>query len=124
MAGSGKTTFLQRLNSHMHQHNLPGYLLNLDPAVMNLPYSPNIDIRDTVRPLAAVAAARLPPPACRRRLLAQRMLQCGCSATVSVCWLSQPPCSSLARDFASALADTSPRTPLPRTHARRSTTRT
>ena len=49
MAGSGKTTFLQRLNSHMHQNSIPAYIINLDPAVMQLPYSPNIDIRDTVR---------------------------------------------------------------------------
>ena len=48
MAGSGKTTFLQRLNAHLHQHSIPGYILNLDPAVGKLPYSPNIDIRDTV----------------------------------------------------------------------------
>lgn len=48
MAGSGKTTFLQRLNAYLHEKSLPGYILNLDPAVMKLPYSPNIDIRDTV----------------------------------------------------------------------------
>ena len=48
MAGSGKTTFLQRLNSHMHQNATPAYIINLDPAVLELPYSPNVDIRDTV----------------------------------------------------------------------------
>jgi GPN-loop GTPase len=48
MAGSGKTTFLQRLNSHMHQTSTPAYIINLDPAVLDLPYSPNVDIRDTV----------------------------------------------------------------------------
>lgn len=48
MAGSGKTTFLQRLNSHMHQTETPAYIINLDPAVLELPYSPNVDIRDTV----------------------------------------------------------------------------
>ena len=48
MAGSGKTTFLQRLNAHFNQHSTPAYIMNLDPAVMQLPYSPNIDIRDTV----------------------------------------------------------------------------
>lgn len=48
MAGSGKTTFLQRLNSHMHQNSTPSYIINLDPAVLDLPYSPNVDIRDTV----------------------------------------------------------------------------
>lgn len=48
MAGSGKTTFMQRLNVHSHQHNIPSYVINLDPGVTNLPYQPNIDIRDTV----------------------------------------------------------------------------
>jgi GTPase SAR1 family protein len=57
MAGSGKTTFVQRLNSYLHQHQkttetqsttTPAYLINLDPAVTHLPYEPNIDMRDTV----------------------------------------------------------------------------
>ncbi|BFZ59514.1 hypothetical protein YB2330_000525 [Saitoella coloradoensis] len=48
MAGSGKTTFLQRLNAHLHSKKQPPYILNLDPAVRNVPYGANIDIRDTV----------------------------------------------------------------------------
>eukprot|EP00878_Enallax_costatus_P024564 GHUV01026219.1.p1 GENE.GHUV01026219.1~~GHUV01026219.1.p1 ORF type:complete len:275 (+),score=38.74 GHUV01026219.1:298-1122(+) len=48
MAGSGKTTLIQRINSHMHQKNMAGYIINLDPAVTHLPYGANIDIRDTV----------------------------------------------------------------------------
>ncbi|KAI8816694.1 uncharacterized protein EV422DRAFT_500921 [Fimicolochytrium jonesii] len=48
MAGSGKTTFMQRLNSHIHTLKRPGYVLNLDPAVTQLPFAANIDIRDTV----------------------------------------------------------------------------
>uniref|UniRef100_A0A383VW06 GPN-loop GTPase n=1 Tax=Tetradesmus obliquus TaxID=3088 RepID=A0A383VW06_TETOB len=48
MAGSGKTTLIQRVNSHMHQQKLNGYIINLDPAVSHLPYGANIDIRDTV----------------------------------------------------------------------------
>jgi GTPase SAR1 family protein len=59
MAGSGKTTFLQRLNAHLHQANKPCYVrpyalalthkvVNLDPAVFHMPYEANIDIRDTV----------------------------------------------------------------------------
>lgn len=48
MAGAGKTTLIQQMNSYMSKHKKAGYLLNLDPAVMNLPYEPNIDIRDTV----------------------------------------------------------------------------
>ncbi|BBG93045.1 P-loop containing nucleoside triphosphate hydrolases superfamily protein [Prunus dulcis] len=49
MAGSGKTTFLHRLVSHTRESNVRGYVMNLDPAVMTLPFGANIDIRDTVR---------------------------------------------------------------------------
>jgi GTPase SAR1 family protein len=48
MAGSGKTTFMQRLNAHVHEHNIPSYIINCDPAVNDVPYGVNIDIRDTV----------------------------------------------------------------------------
>ncbi|KAK9351612.1 hypothetical protein V1505DRAFT_359824 [Lipomyces doorenjongii] len=48
MAGSGKTTFMQRLNSHLHARDTPPYIVNLDPAVLNVPFSANIDIRDSV----------------------------------------------------------------------------
>ncbi|KAJ3006379.1 GPN-loop GTPase 1 [Thoreauomyces humboldtii] len=48
MAGSGKTTFMQRINSHIHTLKKPGYVVNLDPAVTQLPFGANIDIRDTV----------------------------------------------------------------------------
>ena len=48
MAGSGKTTFLQRVNSYLHSVAKPPYILNLDPAVTHLPFTANIDIRDTV----------------------------------------------------------------------------
>lgn len=49
MAGSGKTTFLHRLVCHTQAANLRGYVMNLDPAVMTLPFGANIDIRDTVK---------------------------------------------------------------------------
>lgn len=68
MAGSGKTTFmqaslyyrkhtehhgltillLQRIIAHQHAKKTPPYVLNLDPAVGTLPFTANIDIRDTV----------------------------------------------------------------------------
>lgn len=48
MAGSGKTTFLQRLNSELHRIHEKPYILNLDPAVKDTPYGANIDIRDSV----------------------------------------------------------------------------
>ena len=48
MAGSGKTTLMQRINSYLHSQDQPPYVVNLDPAVMHLPFDCNIDIRDTV----------------------------------------------------------------------------
>jgi len=55
MAGSGKTTFVQRLVAHLHtkkmrepeKNNAP-YVVNLDPACHEVPYPANVDIRDTV----------------------------------------------------------------------------
>lgn len=48
MAGSGKTTFMQRINAHLHAQKDPPYVINLDPAVLNVPFDSNIDIRDSV----------------------------------------------------------------------------
>jgi GPN-loop GTPase len=48
MAGSGKTTFVQRLTSHLHSRKKPPYVINLDPACKEVAYPVNIDIRDTV----------------------------------------------------------------------------
>ncbi|CAD0019668.1 unnamed protein product [Aureobasidium pullulans] len=48
MAGSGKTTFMQRINSHLHSKQTPPYVMNLDPAVRKVPFDSNIDIRDSV----------------------------------------------------------------------------
>ncbi|XP_064188015.1 GPN-loop GTPase 1 [Anguilla rostrata] len=48
MAGSGKTTFVQRLTAHLHAKKNPPYVINLDPAVHEVPFPANIDIRDTV----------------------------------------------------------------------------
>lgn len=48
MAGSGKTTFVQRINAHLHARKTPPYVINLDPAVREVPFPTNIDIRDTV----------------------------------------------------------------------------
>ncbi|CAB3979887.1 GPN-loop GTPase 1 [Paramuricea clavata] len=49
MAGSGKTTFVQRINAHLHAKKTPPYVVNLDPAVYEVPYPANIDIRDTIK---------------------------------------------------------------------------
>ena len=48
MAGSGKTTFVQRLTSHLTAKGKAPYVINLDPACREVPYPANIDIRDTV----------------------------------------------------------------------------
>ena len=55
MAGSGKTTLMQRMAAHLNDSGKPAYVLNLDPAVMNVPYGANIDIRDTVCLSSAMA---------------------------------------------------------------------
>ncbi|XP_042552710.1 GPN-loop GTPase 1 [Dipodomys spectabilis] len=49
MAGSGKTTFVQRLTGHLHSQGSTPYVINLDPAVHEVPFPANIDIRDTVK---------------------------------------------------------------------------
>ena len=49
MAGSGKTCVVQRLTGHLYSKGKPPYVLNLDPACIELPYPANIDIRDTVK---------------------------------------------------------------------------
>lgn len=48
IVGSGKTTMMQRLVAHLQSSKKRGYVLNLDPAVTSLPFTANIDIRDTV----------------------------------------------------------------------------
>jgi hypothetical protein len=49
MAGSGKTSLVQRLISHLHMKSKLPYVMNLDPACIGLlPYPCNIDVRDTV----------------------------------------------------------------------------
>ncbi|CAH8494022.1 unnamed protein product [Schistosoma turkestanicum] len=50
MAGSGKTTFVKKLIEHLtNSLKTSPYTINLDPAVHHIPYSPNIDIRDSVK---------------------------------------------------------------------------
>ena len=39
---------MQRLNVHLHTQRNPPYVLNLDPAVITIPYEANIDIRDSI----------------------------------------------------------------------------
>jgi GPN-loop GTPase len=46
--GSGKTTFMRRINSYLHSKKEPPYVINLDPAVLNVPFESNIDIRESI----------------------------------------------------------------------------
>ena len=39
---------MQRINSYLHSKREPPYVLNLDPAVRNVPFDCNIDIRDSL----------------------------------------------------------------------------
>lgn len=48
MAGSGKSTWMHRLTIRLQSEKKRVYTINLDPAVRNLAYPVNIDIRDTV----------------------------------------------------------------------------
>lgn len=61
MAGSGKTTFMQRIYSHIHTNKQTPYTINLDPAVHHLPFKPNIDIRDTINYKDAMKRYHLGP---------------------------------------------------------------
>lgn len=40
---------MQRLNSHLYSKKTPPYVINLDPAVLKVPFGANIDIRDSVK---------------------------------------------------------------------------
>ncbi|XP_024545809.1 GPN-loop GTPase QQT2 [Selaginella moellendorffii] len=61
MAGSGKTTLMQRLVGEIHAMKQRPYVLNLDPAVPSVPYGCNIDIRDTVNYKNVMKEYRLGP---------------------------------------------------------------
>ena len=49
MAGSGKTTFVQKLEEELANKDKESYIINLDPAVMDTLYEPNLDIKDTIK---------------------------------------------------------------------------
>jgi GTPase SAR1 family protein len=44
MAGSGKTSLVQRLTSDLNILNKPPYVINLDPACHDVPYPANIGV--------------------------------------------------------------------------------
>ena len=39
---------MQRINNHLHVQKTKPYVMNLDPAVLKVPFQPNIDIRDSI----------------------------------------------------------------------------
>lgn len=47
-AGSGKTSLTSMLHTYLVSHQLDAAIVNLDPAVEELPYDPDIDVRDYV----------------------------------------------------------------------------
>ena len=42
MAGSGKTTFVKKLTEKLYSTSAPPYVVNLDPACLEVPYPCNI----------------------------------------------------------------------------------
>lgn len=42
MAGSGKTTLIQKLTEYLYNKKIPPYVINLDPACKEVPYPANI----------------------------------------------------------------------------------
>jgi GTPase SAR1 family protein len=48
MAGSGKTTFVKYFEEYVNKIKKESYIINLDPAVLETNYEPNLDIRDTI----------------------------------------------------------------------------
>lgn len=47
-AGSGKTSLSSMLYTYLTTHQLDAIIVNLDPAVEELPYEPDVDVRDYV----------------------------------------------------------------------------
>lgn len=61
MAGSGKSTLMHRMLLDLQTQGKRVYSINLDPAVRNLPYPINIDIRETIDYKQAMKHFKLGP---------------------------------------------------------------
>ena len=59
MASSRKTTFVQRLEEELANKIKESYIINLEPAVMDTLYEPNMDIRDTIKYKEVMASNNL-----------------------------------------------------------------
>jgi GPN-loop GTPase len=60
-AGSGKSVLTGTLNEWLRVQKQKSVTVNLDPGVMNLPYAPDIDIRDTIKIGEVMEQYRLGP---------------------------------------------------------------
>nr|WP_227410860.1 ATP/GTP-binding protein [Thermosphaera aggregans] len=60
-AGSGKTTLTSMLMSYLDSHQMDVATVNLDPAVEDLPYNPDVDIREWVDAREVMAKQGLGP---------------------------------------------------------------
>lgn len=61
MAGSGKTTFVQQIVKFLNDSGKVTYNINLDPAVLNVNFPANIDIRDSVKYKSVMKEYQLGP---------------------------------------------------------------
>lgn len=60
-AGSGKSTLTASMQQWCHDHGLDAIIVNLDPGAENLPYDPDVDIRDWISLQEVMAANKLGP---------------------------------------------------------------
>jgi len=61
MAGTGKTTFVQRMQEYYESTKVPAYYINLDPGVTEVPFGCRVDIRDSVNYREVMKQYRLGP---------------------------------------------------------------
>jgi GTPase SAR1 family protein len=60
-AGSGKSTLTSTMQHWCADHGLDAIIVNLDPGAENLPYTPNVDIRDWISLREIMDANKLGP---------------------------------------------------------------
>lgn len=60
-AGSGKSTLTSTMQQWCADHGLDAIIVNLDPGAENLPYTPNVDIRDWISLREIMDANKLGP---------------------------------------------------------------
>lgn len=61
MAGTGKTTLVHRMQHYAAANGIRSYFVNLDPAVTQIPYKVNIDIRGSIKYGEVMQKYRLGP---------------------------------------------------------------